>query len=101
MNQPFPDPTPAQTDAAAIRAEILRQTSAHGPDRSICPSEVARALAGGDDGPWRPLMAPVRRAAAELAQAGRIEILRKGKPVPPKAMRGVVRLRAADASTGE
>ena len=89
MDQPD---TPAET---AIREEILRQTGARGPDRSICPSEVARALAGGDDGPWRPLMAPVRRAAAALARDGRIEILRKGKPVPPEAMHGVVRLRAA------
>ena len=101
MHQPFPESPPTRADDAAIRAEILRQTSTRGPDRSICPSEVARALAGGDDGPWRPLMAPVRRAAAELARAGRIEILRKGKPVPPEAMRGVVRLRAAGARAGE
>lgn len=80
---------------AAIRREILRQTAARGAESSICPSEVARALAGGDDGPWRPLMGPVRREAAALARAGEIEILRKGKPVPPEAMRGVIRLRAA------
>jgi hypothetical protein len=42
-------------------------------------------------------MGPVRRAAAQLAQGGRIEILRKGKPVPPDDMRGVIRLRAAPA----
>jgi hypothetical protein len=96
MSQPT---APAE---AAIREEILRQTSDRGPDRSICPSEVARALAGGDDGPWRPLIGPVRRAAVELARAGSIEILRKGKPVPPEAMRGVIRLRrAAAAAAGE
>ncbi len=90
MSQPV---VPAE---AAIREEILRQTAARGAERSICPSEVARALAGGgEDGPWRPLMGPVRRAAVELARAGRIEILRKGKPVPPEATRGVIRLRAA------
>lgn len=96
MDQPPRDQPFAAADAA-IRKEILRQTAARGRDRSICPSEVARALAGGDDGPWRPLMALVRRAAADLARDGRIEILRKGKPVPPEAMRGVVRLRAAVA----
>lgn len=90
---------PATPPDDAIRNEILRQTSARGAAASICPSEVARALAGGDDGPWRPLMGPVRRAAAGLAHAGRIEILRKGKPVAPEAMRGVIRLRAA-ATTG-
>lgn len=81
----------------AIASEILRQTTDRGAGKSICPSEVARALAGGDDGPWRPLMGPVRRAAADLARGGRIEILRKGKPVPPEDMRGVIRLRAAPA----
>ena len=50
---------------------------------------------GGEDGPWRSLMGPVRRAAFELARAGRVEVLRKGKPVPPEAARGVIRLRAA------
>jgi Protein of unknown function (DUF3253) len=89
MNQP------ALPTDAAIRGEILRLTAARGAERSVCPSEVARALAGGDDGPWRPLMGPVRRAAAGLARDGRVEILRKGKPVPPEAMRGVIRLRAA------
>ena len=79
----------------AIASEILRQTADRDAGKSICPSEVARALAGGEDGPWRPLMGAVRRAAVELARAGRIEILRRGKPVPPEAMRGVVRLRAA------
>jgi hypothetical protein len=38
-------------------------------------------------------MGPVRQAAIRLAQAGRIEILRKGKPVDPAGVRGVIRLR--------
>ena len=79
-------------EPAAIEAEILRQTAARGPGRSICPSEVARVLDADD---WRRLMSPVRRAAAALAAQGRIEILRKGKSVAPEAMRGVIRLRAA------
>ncbi|TCZ61375.1 DUF3253 domain-containing protein [Roseicella aquatilis] len=77
----------------AIASEILRQTAARGPERSICPSEVARALAGGDAGPWRPLLGPVRQAAITLARAGQLEILRKGKPVPAEEVRGVIRLR--------
>ncbi|MDN3566573.1 DUF3253 domain-containing protein [Paeniroseomonas aquatica] len=80
---------------ASIAAEILRLTAERGPDKSICPSEVARALAGGDDGPWRPLMTPVRQAALVLQQAGAIEILRKGKAVPAEQVRGVIRLRQA------
>lgn len=82
-----------EPNEATITAEILRQTAARGPAKSICPSEVARALAGGDDGPWRPLMTPVREAAVALLKTGEIEILRKGKPVPPEQVRGVIRLR--------
>jgi len=76
-----------------IAAEILRQTQARGAERSICPSEVARALAGGNGGPWRPLLGAVRATALRLAAEGRIEILRKGRPVPPEGVRGVIRLR--------
>jgi hypothetical protein len=77
-----------------IAAEILRQTQALGPARSICPSAVARALAPGlHIGDWRALMAPVRTAAAALARDGRIDILRKGKPIAPAAIHGVIRLR--------
>jgi hypothetical protein len=78
----------------AIAAEILRLTAACGPGRSICPSDVARALAGGEEGPWRPLMGAVRQAALGLQREGRVEILRKGKPVPSEEVRGVIRLRA-------
>ena len=62
-----------------------------GPDASICPSEVARQLRPDD---WRPLMHPVRQAAVRLAGTGQIQILRKGKPIDPAVMRGVVRLQA-------
>ena len=78
-------------DSAAITAAILRQVTAAGPDKSICPSEVARAMAV----EWRPLMGPVRQAAIGLAQAGRIDILRKGRPVAGGDVRGVIRLRVA------
>jgi Protein of unknown function (DUF3253) len=33
----------------------------------------------------------------QLAKEGRIEILRKGKPVDPDAFKGVIRLRIIDA----
>ena len=96
-------PTPAAASADAIASEILRQTALRGPDRSICPSEVARALAGGgEDGPWRPLMGRVRAEAIRLARAGRVEILRKGKPVAVESgeVRGVIRLRVSAAGNG-
>jgi hypothetical protein len=75
----------------AIRDAILAQTEARGAAKSICPSEVARALEPED---WQKLMPRIRREAAVLAREGRIDILRKGRPVDPEAeIRGVIRLR--------
>lgn len=71
-----------------IRDELLRQVEARGAGKSICPSEVARALAP----EWRGLMNRIRAIAATLSREERIDILRKGKPVEPDAMKGVIRL---------
>ena len=77
--------------ASLIEAEILAQAGARGADKSICPSEVARSLSE----EWQPLMHLVRQAAVRLAEAGRIDILRKGKRIEPAALHGVIRLRLA------
>ena len=78
-----------------IEPTILALTAARGADKSICPSEVARTLQ--PEG-WQALMTPVRQAAMRLAEAGRIDILRKGKPVPLAEVRGVIRLRVRSGS---
>ncbi|MEI6161054.1 MAG: DUF3253 domain-containing protein [Roseococcus sp.] len=80
--------------AEVIEAEILRRIAA--TEKSICPSEVARALAPER---WQPLMGAVRKAAARLSTAGRLEILRKGKPIAPDALHGVIRLRRPQENT--
>lgn len=80
-----------------IETEILRQVTERGAEKSICPSEVARALSP----EWRTRMTAVRQAAVRLAQAGRIDILRKGKPVAvPGEVKGVIRLRLRGAEGG-
>ncbi len=73
------------------REAILELLDERGADKTICPSEAARALAGGAD--FRPFMEPVRDAAADLAQAGRIEVTQKGERVDIGEARGPVRLR--------
>lgn len=78
-------------DRQIIQDEILRQIAAREPGKSICPSEVARALR---PEAWQPLMGPVRQAAVALAREGRLEVLRKGRPAALEELRGVIRLRA-------
>jgi hypothetical protein len=74
-----------------IEAAILAAVAARGAGKSICPSEVARAITPpGED--WRQAMQPVREAARRLARAGRIAILRKGRAVDPDGFKGVIRL---------
>ncbi len=74
-----------------IAGAIETLVDARVADGTVCPSEVARALAG-DDGPWRPLMAAVRTAAAELAQQGRLSVTRRGKEVDALSGGGPIRL---------
>lgn len=77
----------------------MRLTAARGPAASLCPTEVARAVASAPDEPWRGRLGEVRRAAIRLARNGRIDILRKGRAVDPaQAIRGVIRLRVRPAS---
>lgn len=83
------DPRP---DDAAIETAMLRLVAERGAEKTVCPSEVARALGGPHPDGWGPLMQPVRRVAVRLAHAGRIAILRKGKPVDPDDFRGIYRL---------
>jgi hypothetical protein len=79
-------------EETAIEAAILHQAMLSGPDKSVSPSDVAMAL--GPD--WRAKLSAVRRAAIRLAVAGRIEVLRKGRPVDPIGVKGVIRLRIRD-----
>jgi D-serine deaminase-like pyridoxal phosphate-dependent protein len=61
------------------------------PDvKTLSAPEIANAIA--TDGDWHDLLVPIRRAAVVLAQAGRLVIYRKGKPVDPTDFRGVYRL---------
>jgi hypothetical protein len=80
-------------EQSMIEAAILRLTAERGPDKSICPTDVARAVMPGPGDAWRQKLSAVRRAAERLAQTGQIEILRKGKLVEPVGVKGVIRLR--------
>jgi Protein of unknown function (DUF3253) len=79
-------------DPQALEDAILSLVAARGPEKTICPSEAARALGGNHPDGWGPLMQPLRRAAVRLAHEGRIIITRKGRIVDPDDFRGVYRL---------
>lgn len=71
-----------------IREKILELAQKRGVEKSLCPSEVVRALY--DD--WRPLMPLVREIAADEMKAKRIRVTQKGQPVHPLQARGPIRL---------
>jgi hypothetical protein len=84
------EPSQNQNDIdARIRAQVIALVEERGIGKTICPSEVARAVRPDD---WRPLLKKVRQAAKSLADNGQISIFRKGKPIPTDQVRGVIRL---------
>ena len=83
-------------DRDVIRNEILRQVQRRGPDKTICPSEVARRPESSQDDAWRELMPAVRSVGCDLESEGKIQILQKGQVVPdPQNARGPIRYRMA------
>ena len=67
--------------------ETLAEAKAGG---SVTPEDVARRM---DPEGWRRAIPRVKAVAVGLARGGRLEILRKGKPVDPEQVKGVIRLR--------
>ncbi|MDF1728039.1 MAG: DUF3253 domain-containing protein [Sulfitobacter sp.] len=75
-----------------IEAEITAQLDARGRGKTICPSDVARALM--ED--WRPLMEEVRAVADEMAGRGEIRVTQKGDEVRATEAKGPIRLGLPD-----
>ncbi|NJN88229.1 MAG: DUF3253 domain-containing protein [Leptolyngbyaceae cyanobacterium SL_7_1] len=82
-------------DRAVIRECLLTKVRERGTAKSICPSEVARALSQTD---WRSLMPEVRSVGVELVEEGAIVVLQRGQVVDPLRVKGAIRyrLRATD-----
>ncbi len=89
---------PSKADSRpSLEDVILDLCAAAKPGRTICPTDAAQAFAAsreeGELG-WRAHLQSVRSAAVRLAEAGRLVIYRKAKPVDPRDFRGVYRLGA-------
>jgi len=93
---------PVQTpdSAPTLESVILALCAEARPGRTICPTDAAQAFAaarGEGEMGWRAHLQGVRTAAVRLADAGRLVIYRKGKPVDPHDFRGVYRLGAPNS----
>jgi hypothetical protein len=89
--------TPDADSTPTLEGVILNLCAQTHPGRTICPTDAALAFAaarGEGELGWRAHLHDVRRTAVRLAEAGRLVIYRKGKPVDPRDFRGVYRLGA-------
>jgi hypothetical protein len=77
----------------ALERAIVSLLARRGAGKSICPSEVARAVGAAT---WPDLMEPARRAARRLAQRGEVIATQHDKIVDASKARGPIRVRLAD-----
>jgi hypothetical protein len=83
--EPMPDGARDERISATTRALLRHRASTS----TICPSDVARAVASPD---WRAAMDAVRRVGAGMAAARELLVSRRGEPVEvPETARGPVR----------
>ena len=92
-HSPFP-PRYRFDDSLALRTRecLLQLLDESVPAEGLCPTAVARELAGRLGTEWRDLMRPVRLIAAELAREGLLEIRQNGHLVNILDARGPLRL---------
>lgn len=83
-----------------LEQTILALLHQRARNKTICPSEAARAVAAAThpDAPeephlWQPLMEPARAAARRLVAAGTIVITQHGEIIDPSTAKGPIRLR--------
>ncbi len=74
----------------AIADGIIGLLLRRGEGKTICPSEVARALYPDQ---WREEMPRVRTVGRELVKEGKIVVTQAGQEVDPDEARGAIRYR--------
>jgi hypothetical protein len=82
-------------DQRAIAATIRRLLRERGAGKSICPSDVARALSPTG---FRSLMPEVRTVAARMVRTREIVVMQRGAAVDIAAARGPIRLASASVA---
>lgn len=69
---------------------IIQLCAAEDVDGQVRPEDVAMEIHPSD---WQSVLKRIRLTSRQLAEAGHVEILRKGKPADPNDFKGVYRLR--------
>jgi hypothetical protein len=96
--EPWWEPATDDGRVERIRAAVLALAGHRAPDRTICPSDAARAV-GGEH--WRSSMPGVRDVVRDLARDGDVEVLQRGEVLDPDGQwRGPVRVRAKLNASG-
>ncbi len=75
---------------AAIFEKLVKADPKGVGGKSIEPAEVAKAL---QPEQWQRMLPKVKATALGLMRQGRLTITKKGKPIDPAQMKGVIRLR--------
>lgn len=84
---------PGELDAE-LEAAILELLAERGRDKTICPSEAAKAVGGVESRrDWEGLMEPARAAARRLVATGKIVVTQHGDVVDASTAKGAIRLR--------
>ena len=87
--------------AGSVDADLDRSLAgllaARGATKTVCPSEVARAVGGAQ---WRDLMEPARAAARRAVARGEAEMTQRGHVVDPSTAKGPVRIRPIPGGKG-
>ncbi len=90
--QPWWEPATSSSSRKRLAATVLALAGHRAPDKTICPSDVAR-VAGGER--WRQSMNAARAVTRDLAARGLVEVTQKGKVLDPDGpWRGPVRIRS-------
>ncbi|RZL20105.1 MAG: DUF3253 domain-containing protein [Pedobacter sp.] len=73
-----------------IKTTILTVAENRGPEKSTCPSEIARMLFPDD---WRKHMSEVADVAINLHHQGKVAITQKGIPIDVHHIKGPIRIK--------
>lgn len=90
----MPKPRKIRLSDEVVFETILQMCAAAWPDETVRPEDIAMTLYPEE---WQALTKRIRLAVKQLAEAGLIQILRKGKPANPDEFKGIYRVQIADA----